>query len=99
MAGPRLPGRTYNQDHIPRKYTRGKRRVSIYWTWSYPWEANRNTAERDKIGNDIGGDGVYHRFTKDEANMTIRHEKSTNLLATYSGSLPGAMNRCGSSSP
>ncbi|WP_214465271.1 immunoglobulin-like domain-containing protein [Microbacterium flavescens] len=35
-------------------------------------------------------DGVYHRFTKDEANMTIRHEKSTNLLATYSGSLPGA---------
>lgn len=47
MAGTRLPGRTYNQDHIPRKYTRGKRRVSIYWTWSYPWEANRNTAELD----------------------------------------------------
>lgn len=47
MAGTRLPGRTYNQDHVPRKYTRGKRRVSIYWTWSYPWEANRNTAELD----------------------------------------------------
>ena len=47
MAGTRLPGRTYNQDHVPRKYTRGKRRVSIYWTWSYPWEANRNTAEMD----------------------------------------------------
>jgi hypothetical protein len=47
MAGARLPGRTYNQDHIPRKYTHGKRRVSIYWTWSYPWEANRNTAELD----------------------------------------------------
>jgi hypothetical protein len=34
--------RTYNQDHIPRKYTSGKRRMSIYWTWSYPWEANRD---------------------------------------------------------
>ena len=30
------PARTYNQNHMPRKYTGGKRRVSIYWTWSYP---------------------------------------------------------------
>ena len=36
--------RTYNQDHIPRKYTPGKRRMSIYWTWSYPWEAQRDPA-------------------------------------------------------
>src|SRR5580704_9346683 len=36
--------RTYNQDHVPRKYTPGKRRVSIYWTWSYPWEAQRDPA-------------------------------------------------------
>jgi hypothetical protein len=36
--------RTYNQDHIPRKYTGGKRRISIYWTWSYPWEAQRDPA-------------------------------------------------------
>ncbi|KQZ85108.1 hypothetical protein ASD56_01700 [Microbacterium sp. Root166] len=34
-------------------------------------------------------DGVYHRFTKDEASMTIRHEKSTDLLATITGTLPG----------
>lgn len=34
-------------------------------------------------------DGVYYRFTKDEASMTIREEKSTDLLATISGSLPG----------
>ena len=47
MGITRQPGRTYNQDHVPRKYTRGKRRVSIYWTWSYPWEANRNPAEMD----------------------------------------------------
>jgi len=28
--------RTYNQVTIPRKYTAGKQRVSVYWTWSYP---------------------------------------------------------------
>jgi hypothetical protein len=38
------PPRTYNQNHVPRKYTPGKRRLSIYWTWSYPWEAGRDPA-------------------------------------------------------
>lgn len=41
---PRTSARTYNQNHIPRKYTPGKRRMSIYWTWSYPWEAQRDPA-------------------------------------------------------
>ena len=41
------PPRTYNQNHVLRKYTPGKRRVSIYWTWSYPWESNRATTELD----------------------------------------------------
>ena len=36
--------RTYNQDHVARKYALGHRRVSIYWTWSYPWETNRDLA-------------------------------------------------------
>jgi hypothetical protein len=36
--------RTYNQNHVPRKYTPGKRRMSIYWTWSYPWESQRDPA-------------------------------------------------------
>ena len=40
-------GRTYNQNHVPRPYTSGKRRVSIYWTWSYPWESNRDVTEMD----------------------------------------------------
>jgi hypothetical protein len=40
----RSSARTYNQTHIPRRYTPGRRRVSIYWTWSYPWEANRDPA-------------------------------------------------------
>lgn len=37
------PARTYNQHHLPRPRT-GGRRVSIYWTWSYPWEAQRDPA-------------------------------------------------------
>jgi hypothetical protein len=39
--------RSYNQNHMPRKYTPGKRRVSIYISWSYPAEAGRNPAELD----------------------------------------------------
>ena len=41
------PVRTYNQNHVPRRYTPGKRRISIYWTWSYPWESNRDVTEMD----------------------------------------------------
>jgi hypothetical protein len=39
--------RTYNQTHVPRKYTPGRRRFSIYWSWSYPWEANRKVTDLD----------------------------------------------------
>ncbi len=39
--------RTYNQNHVPRKYTPGRRRVSIYVSWSYPAEAGRNPSELD----------------------------------------------------
>lgn len=39
--------RTYNQNHVPREYTPGRRRVSIYWAWSYPWEAQRSLIELD----------------------------------------------------
>jgi len=42
--------RTYNQNHIARPRT-GGRRISIYWTWSYPWESQRDPAE------------VYNRFS------------------------------------
>jgi hypothetical protein len=45
------PARTYNQNHILRKYTPGKRRLSIYWTWSYPWESQRDPA------------AMYNRFS------------------------------------
>ena len=44
------PPRTYNQNHVPRQHD-GRRRISIYWTWSYPWEAQRGPAE------------IYNRFS------------------------------------
>jgi len=44
MTSSLQPARTYNQNHIGRKHTPGKRRISIYWTWSYPFEAQRNPA-------------------------------------------------------
>jgi hypothetical protein len=44
------PARTYNQNHVPRKHN-GRRRISIYWTWSYPWEAQRDPA------------AMYNRFS------------------------------------
>jgi len=39
--------RTYNQNHVPRKHTPGRRRLSVYVSWSYPAESGRNPAELD----------------------------------------------------
>lgn len=39
--------RLYNQILKPRSFERGQRRFSVYWTWSYPWEANRDVTELD----------------------------------------------------
>ena len=39
--------RTYNQIHVPRKYVRGQRRVSMYIAWSYPAEAGRDPSQLD----------------------------------------------------
>lgn len=38
--------RTYNQTHLPRPHA-GGRRISIYWTWSYPWESQRDVETLD----------------------------------------------------
>jgi hypothetical protein len=38
--------RPYNQVNVPRKFGSG-RRFTIYWTWSYPQEANHDVAELD----------------------------------------------------
>jgi hypothetical protein len=47
MSTPSQLGRTYNQTHVPRRYTPGKPRFSIYISWSYPGEANRDLTEMD----------------------------------------------------
>src|ERR1700733_2281327 len=47
MSKPNSPARAHNHPPTPRKYTAGQRRFSVYWTWSYPWEANRDTTEMD----------------------------------------------------
>jgi hypothetical protein len=47
MSNPLEPARTYNQSHVARKRTPGKRRLSIYWTWSYPFESQRDPASLD----------------------------------------------------
>src|SRR6201991_4956174 len=41
-----MRARTYNQSHVTRAHT-GGRRISIYWTWSYPWEAQRDPASME----------------------------------------------------
>lgn len=47
MSSQNRTGRTYNQNHAARPYQRGRRRFSIYWSWSYPWEANRDLTGLD----------------------------------------------------
>lgn len=55
-----------------------------------PWIDVQRGTGRGTIDSTIAEeDGVYYRFTKDEASMTLREEKSTDLLATVSGALPG----------
>jgi hypothetical protein len=46
MSEPRT-ARTYNQNHHARPYAKGRRRVSVYISWSYPGEAGRDPAQLD----------------------------------------------------
>ncbi len=39
--------RTYNQEHIARRYSKGRRRVSVYLSWTFPGEANQDVTELD----------------------------------------------------
>lgn len=47
MSTSRQLGHTYNQRHIPRSYAPDQRRFSVYTSWTYPGEANRNVTELD----------------------------------------------------
>ncbi len=47
MNSTKQPPRIYNTSHVQRKYVRGQRRFSVYVSWSYPHEANRDLTELD----------------------------------------------------
>lgn len=53
MGAIKPPARVYGQTHAPRPYTPGKRRISVYWAWSYPQEANRALTDLDNRFNSI----------------------------------------------
>lgn len=42
-----MTARTYNQNHVPRPYAPGRRRLSIYVAWSYPAEAGADVMRLD----------------------------------------------------
>ncbi|HEY4325079.1 MAG TPA: hypothetical protein VGN20_13870 [Mucilaginibacter sp.] len=46
-ANSKPSARLYNHFLTPRKYLKGNKRVSVYWTWSYPWESNQDVAKLD----------------------------------------------------
>ncbi|WP_250443047.1 immunoglobulin-like domain-containing protein [Actinotalea sp. C106] len=61
----------------------------VTFSEAQPWIDVRRGSGRGMIDSTVAQiDDTYYRFTKDEASMTIRAEKSTDLLATVSGSLP-----------
>ena len=47
MSRTKLAPRCYNTPHVPRKRIDGRRRMTVYVTWSYPGEANRDVNELD----------------------------------------------------
>lgn len=54
-----------------------------------PWVDVKRGTGRGTIDATIARvDDTFYRFLKDEASMTIRQEKSTDLLATVTGALP-----------
>lgn len=64
----KAPARTYNQAHLPRPYRAGERRLSIYWSWSYPWEAQRNPSEMNNRFSTISEvrNAIYPAYEKPE---------------------------------
>jgi hypothetical protein len=55
-----------------------------------PWVDVKRGTGRGTIDATIAQvDDTYYRFIKDEASMTIRQERSDDLLATVTGALPG----------
>lgn len=61
----------------------------VTFTEPQPWIDVKRGTGLGLIDSTVVKDGdTFYRFTKDEASMTVRQERSTDLLATVSGSLP-----------
>ncbi len=64
-----------------------------------PWVDVKRGAGKGTIDATVVRDGdTYYRFIKDEASMTVRQERSTDLTATVTGSLPTTTSTPGGSS-
>lgn len=83
MSTPVGRARSYNQSHAPRAYTPGRRRVSIYVSWSYPAESSRPV------------DGLDNRFsTMTEVRRTewpFWEKSPWNDTSTYQQGIAGTL--------
>ena len=68
--------RTYNQINVPRKYTAGRRRFTIYWTWSYPCPTHRTWRRGDERH---GSDGVWNRGQNGSAKRVLKTSLMTHM--------------------
>ncbi|HEY1093283.1 MAG TPA: Ig-like domain-containing protein [Glycomyces sp.] len=63
----------------------------VHFSEAKPWVDVKRGTGRGTIDATIAQvDDTYYRFIKDEASMTIRQERSDNLLDTVAGTLPGS---------
>ncbi|KPC71000.1 hypothetical protein ADL26_16585, partial [Thermoactinomyces vulgaris] len=62
----------------------------VHFSEAKPWVDVKRGTGRGTIDATIAQvDDTYYRFIKDEASMTIRQERSDDLLDTVAGTLPG----------
>ena len=82
-----VAGRSYTSTYNRMMYA--TTRDFVTFSEAQPWMDVKRGTGLGMIDATIVKDGsTYYRFVKDEASMTVRQEKSTNLLATVTGSLP-----------
>ncbi|MCR6648420.1 MAG: Ig-like domain repeat protein [Cellulomonas sp.] len=82
-----VAGRSYTSTYNRMMYA--TTRDFVTFSEAQPWMDVKRGTGLGMIDATIVKDGsTYYRFVKDEASMTVRQEKSTDLLATVTGALP-----------
>ena len=86
--------RTYNQSHVPRPKS-GGRRISIYWTWSYPWEAQRDPGAdvQPLLHHDRGPKRVVAELRNAgvrRSSFPARHRRHAGALSPLDARVPAA---------